>query len=121
MSREQPGEDDGAMGTEVKPVGDENVETEVEFRPPHGTNRMSEERPIIMGVVGAETYKQDSGQTNRFRFLGGAKLKRPEFELPNPQTPGTCRTPPGTGETVGKSQEPTGSPLKCRPQRIQGR
>ena len=71
------------MGTEVGPVGDENVETEVEFRPPRETNRMSEERPIITGVVGTETDERDPGQTNRFGSLGGAKPKRPKFELPN--------------------------------------
>ena len=62
MSREQPGEEDGAMGIEVGLVGDENVETEVEFRPPRGTNRMSEGRPIITGVVGTETDERDLGR-----------------------------------------------------------
>ena len=57
MSGEQPKEEDGAKETEVGPVGEENMETKVEFRPSRGTNRMSEERPIITGVVGAKTDK----------------------------------------------------------------
>ena len=39
MSREQPEEEDDVMGTEVGPVSDENVETEVEFCPPVGLTR----------------------------------------------------------------------------------
>ena len=109
------------MGTEVGPVGNENVETEVEFRQPRGTNRMSKERPIITGVIAAETDERDPGQTHRFGSLGGAKPKRPEFELPNSRTPGPRRTPPGTGEQPEKeSGTTTGSHLNCRPPMYSG-
>ena len=84
MSREQPREEDGAMGTEVGPVGDKNVETE--------------ERPPTTGVIGTETDKRDLSQTNRFGSLGGAKPKRPKFELSNSRIPGPRWTPSGTGE-----------------------
>ena len=47
MSREPLGEQDGVMEAKVEPVSDDNVVTEVEFRPPRGTNWMSEEMPII--------------------------------------------------------------------------
>ena len=40
--------------TEVGPASNGNGDTEVEFRPPRGTNRMPEERLIIMGAVGEE-------------------------------------------------------------------
>ena len=91
MSREQPREEDGAMGTKVGLMSDENVETELEFCPPRGTIRISEERPIIMGIIGTETDERDPGQTNRFGSLGGAKPKRAKFELPNSRTPGPRR------------------------------
>ena len=89
--------------TEVGPVGNENVDTEVEFRLPRGTNRMSEERPIITGVVGAETDERDPGQTNQFGSFDGTKPKRPKFELTNSRIPGPCRMPPGTGEQPEES------------------
>ena len=54
MSREQSEEEDGVVGTEVGPASNGNGDTEVEFRPPRGTNRMPEERLIIMGAVGEE-------------------------------------------------------------------
>ena len=94
MSREQSEEEDVVVGTEVGLASDGNGETEVKFRPPRGTNRMPEERPIITGVDGAETDERDPGQTNRF----GPKSKWPKFELPIQRTPGPCRTPPGTGK-----------------------
>ena len=110
MSREQPGEEDGAMGTEVGPVGDENVETEVEFRPPRGTNQMSEEMPIITGVVRTETDERDPGQTNR----NGPSLSCRNREFRDHV--GRHRE----AENSRKSWEPTGSCLECRPQRIWG-
>ena len=78
-------------------AGDETAGTEVEFRPSRGTNRLPDDLPIIMGAVGAEVDKGDPGQTNRFGPPGGAKPKRPRFELPFPRTPGPHRIPPGTG------------------------
>ena len=42
-----------------------------------------------------ETEERDPGQTNRFGSLGGAKPKRPKFELPDPRTPGPHRMSPG--------------------------
>ena len=46
MNREQSEEEDVVVRTEVL-AGDETAETEVEFRPPRGTNRMPDDRPII--------------------------------------------------------------------------
>ena len=40
MSREQSDEEDGVVETEVGRVDDETAETEVDCRPPRGTNRM---------------------------------------------------------------------------------
>ena len=117
MSREQSEEEDGVVGTEVGPESNENVETEVEFRPPRGTNRMPDERPIITGAVGEEAGEHDPGQTNLFGCLGGAKPKRPKFEVPIPRTPGPCRMPPGTGKQPEESGM-TDFHLKCRPQCI---
>ena len=97
MSQEQSEEEDGVVETEVGPVDDETAETEVEFRPPRGTSRMPDDRSIITGTVGAEADKRDPGQTNRFGPLGGAKPKRPRFELPIPRTLGPRRMPPGAG------------------------
>ena len=48
MSREQSEQEDGVVETEVGPVDDETAETEVDFRPPRGTNRMPDDSPIIM-------------------------------------------------------------------------
>ena len=53
MSRERSEEEDGVVGTEVGPMSNENVETEVDYRPLRGTNQMLDDRPIIMGAVGA--------------------------------------------------------------------
>ena len=94
MSREQSEEKDGVVETEVGPVDDETAETEVDFRPPRGTNWMLDDRPIITGAIGAEADRHDPGQTTRFGSLGGAKPKRPRFELPIPRTPGPRRMPP---------------------------
>ena len=41
------------------------METEVEFRPPRGINRMPDDRPITMGAVGAEADQCDLGQTHQ--------------------------------------------------------
>ena len=84
---------------------------------PRGTNQMPDERPIIMGAIGAEADERDPGQTNRFGSLGGAKLKWLKFELPIPQTSDHvgCHREPGDSQ---KSRELTGSHLKCRPQHI---
>ena len=97
MSWEQSEEEGGVVETEVGPVDDETAETEVDFRPPRGTSWMPDDRPIITGAVGAEADNCDPGQTNRFGPLGGAKPKRPRFELPIPRTLGLVRQSPGTG------------------------
>ena len=76
MSREQSGEEDGVMETEVGPVGDENVETEVEFRPPRGTYRQSSWESLEQRQVSRIRVRQTES-------LGVAKPKWPEFELPN--------------------------------------
>ena len=89
--------------TEVGPVDDETAETEVDFRPPRGTNQMLDDRPIITGAAGAEADKRDLGQTSRFGSLGGAKPKQPRFELPSSQTPGPLRIPPGAGTQLEES------------------
>ena len=83
--------------TEVGLIDDETAETEVDFRPPRGTNQMPDDRPIITRAIGAEAGKRDPGQTKRFRPLGKAKPKRPRFELAIPRTPGSRRMPPGAG------------------------
>ena len=80
MNQEESEEEDGVVRTEVL-VGDK---TEVEFHPPRGTNRMPDDRSITTGAVRAEADKRDPGQTNRFGPPGGAKPKRPRFELPFP-------------------------------------
>ena len=85
------------VDTEVGPVDDETAETKVDFSPPRGTSRMPDDRPIITGAIGAEADKRDPGLTSRFGSLGGAKPKRPRFELPIPRTPGPRRMPPGAG------------------------
>ena len=96
MSREHSEEEDGVVRTKVL-VSDETAETEAEFRPPRGTNRMPDDRPIITGAVGVEEGKRVPRQTNRFGSLDRAKRKRPGDELPIQQTPGPRRSPPGAG------------------------
>ena len=85
------------------PVDDKTAATEVDFRPPRGTNQMPDDRPIITGAIGAEVDKHDLGQTSRFGSLGGAKPKRPRFELQIPRTPGPHRMPPGAGTRLVES------------------
>ena len=48
-SEDEPGavRRDGVVETEVGPVDDGTAETEVDFRPPRGSNRVPEDRPII--------------------------------------------------------------------------
>ena len=73
------------------------METEVELCP-RGTNRMPDDRPII---TGAERDGHDPGQTNRFGPRDGAKLKKPEEELPIQRTPVPRRPLPGTRVQLG--------------------
>ena len=86
---------------EVGPVDYETMETEVDFRPPRGSDpgpdQMPKDMPIVTGAIGAEADKHDPGQTPRLEPLGGAKPKRPRYELPIPRTPGPRRPPPGAG------------------------
>ena len=101
MSREQSDGEDSLVETEVVPVDDETTETEVEFRQPRATDpvldQMPKDIPVVTGAVGAEADTSDPGQTRRLGPLSGAKPKRPRFELPIQQTPGSRRPPPDTG------------------------
>ena len=65
MSREQSEEEDGVVGTEVGPASDGNRETDVEFRPPRGTNggeanhygsRRSGRGQALYTLANSETY-----------------------------------------------------------------
>ena len=67
-----------------------------------GPDQMPKDMPIIMGAMGAEEDKRDPGQTRPLGPLGGAKPKRPRYELPIPRTPGPRRPPPGAGTQPGK-------------------
>ena len=127
MSQKQSQEEDGVVETKVGPVDDETAETEVDFRPSCGTNRMPDDRPIITGAVGVEADKRDPRQTNRFGPLDGSNRNGPglscrfrelrdhagchrepgdsrksrsdrfSFETPTPTYPGPGRQPPGAG------------------------
>ena len=103
MSQVQSGGEDGMVDTEVGPVDDETAETEVDFRPSRGSDRVPEDRPIITGAVAAEADERDPGRTRLLRSLGGAKPKRPRDGLPIPRTPGPRKPPPGAGTQPGKS------------------
>ena len=99
-TEDEPGAGDGEdsmVGTEVVQV---DVETEVEFRQPRGSDpgldRMPEDIPAITGAVGAEADTRGPGQTRRLGPLSGAKPKRPRFGSIR-QTPGPRRPPPGAG------------------------
>ena len=101
MSLEQSDGEDSMVETEVVPVDDKTAEIEVEFRPPRGSDpgpyQMPKDIPVITGAIGAEADMHDPGQTRRLGPLGGAKPKRPRFELPIQQTPGLLRLLPGAG------------------------
>ena len=112
---EQSEKEDGVVRVNIL-AGDETAETEVEFRPPRGTNRMPDNRPIITGpsqrrrtsvirdrqtVSGPRVGLNRNGQSLSCRFR---KLR---------DHTGYHRE----GENSQKSREPTSSP-KCRPQHI---
>ena len=98
MSGEQSDGEDSLVGTEVVPVVDETAETEGEFRGSDpGPDRMPKDIPVVMGAVGAEADTSDPGQTRRLGPLSVAKPKRPRFELPIQQTPGSHRPPTNAG------------------------
>ena len=67
MNREQSDGEDSVVETEVDPVDDETAETDVNFRPPRGSDlgpdQMPKDIPIITVAVGAEEEKRDLGQT----------------------------------------------------------
>ena len=66
------------MVTEVGPVDNETAEIEV----PRGSDRMSEDGPVIAGAIGAEADRSDPGQQHRFVTLGGAKLLQSSIGTP---------------------------------------
>ena len=101
MSQEQSDGEDSMVETEDGPVDDGTAETEVNFRLPCGSDPgpegVQKDIPIVTGAVGVEADTPDPGQPRRLGHLGGAKPKRPTFELPTAPTPGTARSLPGAG------------------------
>ena len=89
------------VGTGDGPVDDGTAETEVNFRLPRGSDpgpdRVPKHIPIVTGAVGAETVTPDPAQTRRLGPMGGAKPKRPKYELSIRPTPGPGRLVSGSG------------------------
>ena len=77
----------------------QTVETEVDFRPPRGSDRVLEDRSIITGAIGAEADERDPGWTRRLGSLGRAKPKQPRNGLLIPRTPG-LHTTTGSRDTA---------------------
>ena len=50
MSQVQSEEEDGVVETEIGSDNDKTAETEVDLRPPRGSDRVPEDRPIITGA-----------------------------------------------------------------------
>ena len=116
MSGEQSDGEGSTAETEVVPGGEDTRESEVELRLPYGAgltpDRIPKDIPAAMGTTRADTDTRDPGQTRRLEAMGGAKPKRPRFDLPVRETPGSHRLRPNVGTRPGKpglDRQPLGS------------
>ena len=91
--------------------GEDTGESEVELPQPHEDglkpDRIPKDMPAAMGTTGADTDTRNPRQTRRNEAVGGASLKRPRFDLPAREIPGSH----GLGETTNGFREAAGTQL----------